>query len=65
MLLALAGMLPAFSFDHCAAPVLVSDCNADLRLLSASIRKFAEVTTFSLSFKPSRISTYPAPRRPG
>ena len=52
------------SFDHCAAPALVSDCSADLRLLSASIRKFAEVTTFSRSFKPSRISTYPAPCRP-
>src|SRR5262249_3396921 len=44
-------------FDHGAAPVALKDLSADLRLLSASIRKLAVVTTASPSVTPSRTST--------
>src|SRR3546814_10106751 len=50
--------------DHGAASGAVMVLSAALRLLSASIRKFAETTTRSPSATPSRISTMPWPRRP-
>ena len=43
--------------DHCGAPASLRPLSAAFRLLSASIRKLAEVTTDSPSFTPSRIST--------
>ena len=47
--------------DHCCAPS-AKPFSAAFRLLSASIRKFAETTTGSPSATPCRTSTYPAPR---
>src|SRR5258708_1261428 len=49
--------------DHCDFSPLSSPLSAALRLLSASIRKFAETTTFSFSASPSLISIRPSPRR--
>ena len=43
--------------DHGWAPASERPFSAAFRLLSASIRKFAETTTCSSSFTPSRIST--------
>src|SRR5207245_8011523 len=50
--------------DHCDFSPESRPLSAALRLLSASIRKFAETTTLSFSAIPSLISTKPAPRRP-
>src|SRR5258707_14271555 len=50
--------------DHCDFAPESRPLRAALRLLSASIRKFAETTTLSFSASPSLISTRPAPRRP-
>ena len=42
--------------DHCGASCWPKDCKAALRLLSASMRKLAEVTTSSPGLMPSVIS---------
>src|SRR5439155_17520265 len=49
--------------DHGWAPS-AKPFNAAFRLLSASIRKLADVTTGSSSARPSRTSTEPSPRWP-
>ena len=43
--------------DHGWAPASENPFSAAFKLLSASIKKFAETTTCSSSFTPSRIST--------
>src|SRR6202043_721393 len=49
--------------DHGDLPSgAVKACRAARRLLSASIRKLAPVTTFSPSRRPSRTATYPSAR---
>src|SRR6185312_15851158 len=49
---------------HLGGSDRVNSCNAVFRLLSASIRNVADVTTSSPLATPERISTYPLPRRP-
>src|SRR5262249_39222860 len=50
--------------DHFAGSGCVNACRAAFRLLSASIKNVAEVTTSSPALSPSSTSTYPSPRRP-
>src|SRR5205807_2371794 len=52
------------SCDHFGGSGCVNACSAARRLLSASIKKVAEVTTSSPLPTPSRTSTYPSLRRP-
>src|SRR6202040_3829763 len=50
--------------DHGWPPASENPFSAAFKLLSASIRKFAETTTGSPSATPCRTSIYPEPRRP-